>query len=98
MVAPERSRSADVVALSPPRGPAPVPAHGTVLLDARGTDRALRVSWHDEDGLVVLSVWRGGECTATFRLEASDIPALVDTLVTGLDRVGRPFHSRRDAG
>jgi hypothetical protein len=73
-----------VVALPPAQRAAPV--HGTVLLDARGADRALRVSWHDEDGLAVLSVWRGERCTATFRLEAHDVPALVEALVSGLVR------------
>ncbi|RJK94816.1 hypothetical protein [Vallicoccus soli] len=62
----------------------PAPRRGTVLLDQRGGDRALRVSWHDEDDLVVLSVWRGERCTATFRLAAADVPALVDALVAGL--------------
>ena len=32
---------------------------GRVFLDARGGDRALRVSWHHEAGVVVLSLWRG---------------------------------------
>ena len=36
---------------------------GEVFLDARGADRALRVSWHGEADVVVLSLWRGGACT-----------------------------------
>ena len=61
-----------------------LPARGEVFADQRGTDRALRVSWHSELGLVVLSVWREDRCVATFRLEAEEVPALVNALVTGL--------------
>ncbi len=61
-----------------------LPARGEVLLDARGSARALRVSWHHEDGIVVLSLWHEGVCTGSFRLDKSDVPALIDTLVGGL--------------
>jgi hypothetical protein len=61
-----------------------LPARGDVLLDARGSGRALRVSWHHEGGVVVLSLWHGGVCTGSFRLGNSDVPALVDALVSGL--------------
>lgn len=66
--------------------PLPSDAPRTVLADARGTDRALRVTWHDHgaEGLVVFSIWREDRCTATFRLTAADVPQLVDTLVRGL--------------
>ena len=36
----------------------PLPETGSIFLDARGTDRALRVTWHHESGLVVLSLCR----------------------------------------
>ena len=36
----------------------PLPAAGEVFLDARGADRALRVSWHAEADVVVLSLWQ----------------------------------------
>ena len=41
----------------------PLPATGEIFLDARGGDRALRVSWHHETDLVVLSLWRENVCT-----------------------------------
>lgn len=53
--------------------------------DARGDARAMRVRWHHEDDLVVLSLWRGRECTATFRLDVHEVPALITTLQAGLD-------------
>lgn len=61
-----------------------LPARGEVLLDARGSARALRVSWHHEDGLVVLSLWHEEVCTGSFRLDKADVPALIDALVGGL--------------
>jgi hypothetical protein len=63
----------------------PLPATGSVFLDARGGDRALRVSWHPESGLVVLSLWRDNVCAGSFRLAVDEVPDLIDTLRTGLD-------------
>ena len=61
----------------------PFPRTG-VVHDARGEGRALRVTWHHEDGLVVLSTWRGPTCVGTVRVAAEDVPFLVDVLVSGL--------------
>ena len=62
-----------------------LPAHGEVFLDARDDGRAMRVSWHSENGgLAVLSIWRAGTCVATFQLGREDVPELIDTLVRGL--------------
>jgi hypothetical protein len=62
----------------------PIPVLGGVVRDVRGAGRALRVSWHAEDDLVVLSLWDGPRCTGTFRLSAADVPALVEALQLGL--------------
>ncbi len=64
----------------------PLPSAGEVFLDARGDGRALRVSWHGEADLVVLSLWQDGTCTGTFRLPVEDVPDLVDVLRAGLAR------------
>ena len=64
----------------------PLPEAGSIYLDARGTDRALRVSWHQESELVVLSLWRDNVCTGSFRLAIDEVPALIDLLRTGLVR------------
>ncbi len=61
-----------------------LPTGGAVLRDARGDDRWMRVTWHDDEGLVVLSVWRAGCCVATMRVERGDVPELVNALVEGL--------------
>jgi hypothetical protein len=73
----------------------PLPEGVEYFLDTRGDARALRVSWHDEAGLVVLSMWRGHECVASFRLAVDEVPELIEALRAGLDRAydvasGRP--------
>lgn len=60
--------------------PTPLPRTGEVYLDARSAERALRVTWHDEAGVVVLSLWRGKLCAGTFQLAIEDVPALVGAL------------------
>lgn len=69
-----------------------------MFLDDRGGHRSLRVSWHHETGTVVLSLWRGGVCAATFRLAADEVPALVETLRAGLDAAYDVTRARPAAG
>ncbi|MBO4275486.1 hypothetical protein, partial [Microbispora triticiradicis] len=59
----------------------PLPSFGEVFFDARGQDRVLRVTWHD--GTLVLSLWRGEMCTASFRMPMDDVGRLIDTLDDG---------------
>lgn len=61
-------------------GASPLPRTGDVFFDARGEDRALRISRHSGAGIMVLSLWKAGVCTATFRLPDSDVPLLVTAL------------------
>jgi hypothetical protein len=63
----------------------PSPLGAEFFLDTRGDARSLRVRWHHRDGLVLLSLWRGPECTGTFRLPIDEVPALIDALRAGLD-------------
>jgi len=64
----------------------PLPTTGGAFLDARGGSRALRVSWHSEADVVVLSLWRVGTCVGTFRLGVDEVPDLIDALREGLDQ------------
>jgi hypothetical protein len=64
----------------------PLPATGSIFLDSRGGDRALRVSWHDDSGMVVLSLWRDNVCAGSFRLTVDEVPELIALLRAGLDR------------
>jgi hypothetical protein len=65
-------------------GASPLPTTGETFLDARGSGRALRISWHPEDDVIVLSIWRSGICAGTFRLPVQDVPELIDVLRAGL--------------
>ena len=78
----------------------PLPASGEVFLDSRGAGRALRVSWHSEADVVVLSLWAGGTCSGTFRLLVEDVPDLIEALRDGLSRsydAHRPRVATRDS-
>jgi hypothetical protein len=44
----------------------------------------MRLTWHHEADLVVLSLWRDHVCAGSFRLLASDVSDFVDALVDGL--------------
>ena len=63
-----------------------VPRTGAVFLDPRGQDRSLRVTWHQDAQLVVLSLWRDNVCAGTFRLSADEVPDLIGLLRQGLDQ------------
>ncbi|GGS85590.1 hypothetical protein GCM10010156_50180 [Planobispora rosea] len=66
----------------------PLPSFGEVFFDERGQERVLRVTWHE--GTLVLSLWRGEMCTASFRMPMDDVARLVDTLDQGfIDAGGR---------
>lgn len=67
-----------------------LPASGEILADARGGGRWMRVTWHDEANMVVLSIWHGVSCVSTFRLRRDEVPLLVHALVGGLARRGEP--------
>jgi hypothetical protein len=75
----------------------PLPQTGSVFLDPRGGDRALRVSWHTEAGLVVLSLWHGNVCSSSFRLAVDDVPDLIDLLRAGLEQAYADAAARRHA-
>lgn len=57
-----------------------MPRAGDVFADARGDDRTMRVSWHAESGVAVVSLWAGRMCRASFRLPVSEIPRLIAAL------------------
>jgi hypothetical protein len=66
----------------------PVPEGVEHFLDSRGGARAMRVSWHREAGVFVLSTWRGNECVASFRLDAEDAGRLVEMLQESTESLG----------
>jgi hypothetical protein len=54
-----------------------------MFLDERGA--GLRVTWHPERDLVVLSVWQDDSCVGTFRMAVQDVPRLSGLLAAALD-------------
>ena len=62
----------------------PLPAHGTVFFDERDDGRSMRLSYHADSAVFVLSLWRFDVCLGTFRLAADDAPELVQQLVESL--------------
>lgn len=52
--------------------------------DARGDNRAVRVSAHARENVVNLSVWRDDICVGTVRLVPDEVTALVTGLTDGL--------------
>lgn len=62
----------------------PFPSHGEVFADQRGQARSLRLAWHTEADVVVLSLWQADRCTGTFQLPVGDVPHLIQSLVEGL--------------
>ena len=79
------TRRSRVRRMSTVHGISPIPATGEVFLDARGDGRALRVTWHREAGVVVLSLWRDRVCAGTFRMPIEEVPALINVLRDGLE-------------
>jgi hypothetical protein len=71
-----------------------------MFLDERGA--GLRVTWHPERDLVVLSVWQDDRCVGTFRMSVQDVPRLSGLLAAALgdwvDQGGPDPEAGRDPG
>jgi hypothetical protein len=65
----------------------PFPPRGRWAWDARGHERAVRVSAHAPEGLINLSMWRDEICVGTVRLRPDEVAALVEGLTEGLVRL-----------
>jgi hypothetical protein len=59
-----------------------LPTRRDVFIDQRGA--GLRVTWHPERDLVVLSVWHDQSCVGTFRMPIQDVPRLSGLLAATL--------------
>jgi hypothetical protein len=65
----------------------PFPPRGRWAWDARGHERAVRVSAHAPEGLINLSMWRDEICVGTVRLQPDEVAGLVEGLTQGLARL-----------
>lgn len=67
--------------------------------DARGDNRAARVSTHVRERVINLSVWRDDVCVGTVRLLPDDAAALVSGLTEGLAQLAaRPVEVPAQVG
>jgi hypothetical protein len=65
-----------------------LPTRRDVFIDQRGA--GLRVTWHPEQDVVVLSVWHEDRCAATFRMPIRDVPRRRGLLAASFgDRAGQ---------
>ena len=67
-----------------------LPVRSRWAWDSRGTNRAVRVSTHDRENVVNLSVWRDDICVGTVRLLPDEVANLVTGLTEGLAEMARP--------
>ena len=74
----------------------PLPLRGEWFGDARDGTRALRASWHDELGCVVVSLWRGDACVGTTRLTPAEAARLAGALAAGLASAVPPVPAGTD--
>jgi hypothetical protein len=58
----------------------PLPSPGDVFSDVRGGERTMRVSYHSDRGIAVVSLWAGGLCRGSFRLAEEDLDRFVAVL------------------
>ena len=63
------------------------PSRGEVFIDQRGEGRAMRLAWHLDADVVVLSLWQQDHCTGSFRLPVHDVPRFVQAMVDGLGAI-----------
>ena len=59
-----------------------LPTRREVFIDQRSA--GLRVTWHPEQDLLVLSVWHDDRCVGTFRMPVQDVPRLSGLLTAAL--------------
>ncbi|MGH9138446.1 MAG: hypothetical protein ACRD0G_15615 [Acidimicrobiales bacterium] len=63
---------------------------GAWFVDSRTPVRRMRVSWHVERRLVVISFWQGDACTGTFRMPVADAARLIPVLSAALGAAAEP--------
>jgi hypothetical protein len=57
-----------------------------VFTDVRDDDRTMRISYHADVGVVVVSLWAGRLCRASFRLAADEANRLIEALGAAVAR------------
>ncbi|HEX4819462.1 MAG TPA: hypothetical protein VFV00_04595 [Acidimicrobiales bacterium] len=66
-------------------------ARRVIVEDVRRDDSFMRVTWHDDAGVFVVSHWDGEVCRAATRVPVAAVPDLVNLFVRGLaESAGAP--------
>ena len=66
-------------------------ARRVIVEDVRRDDSFMRVTWHDDSGVFVVSHWDGEVCRAATRVPVDAVPDLVNLFVRGLgESAGTP--------
>jgi hypothetical protein len=71
----------------------PLPNLGDVFADVRAEDRGMRISYHRDADVLVISLWSGRTCRATFQLaggEVSRLSALLAEIAAKLEEAAEP--------
>jgi hypothetical protein len=63
--------------------------HRVFIPQALGADEFLRVTWHEEDRIVVFSQWVGDTCVSAIPVKISDASELAELLVSAVGEVVR---------
>ena len=57
-----------------------MPAVGDLFTDIRGGQRTMRVSYHGDRGVLVVSLWAGTVCRGSFQMAADNVGQLIEML------------------
>jgi hypothetical protein len=57
-----------------------MPRFGDVFDDVRDNGRTMRISCHEDQGTVVVSLWQNALCRGSFRLAAADLGRFMSAL------------------
>lgn len=61
-------------------------AHRVLLRQALGGDEFVRVTWHEDKGVVVFSHWSGDTCTTATPVRIDELGGLATMLVTAISQ------------
>ena len=79
-----------------PTEPSVATRRRVLITDARSDGKHLRVTWHRDRGLFVVSIWHDDVCTGTVQVPIADAPQLIGLFVDGLaQRATDPTEGRR---
>jgi hypothetical protein len=76
----------------------PLPSPGDVFTDVRCGGRTMRVSYHADRGVVVVSLWAGALCRASFRLGGEEVDRIAAALAGMRQRPGEAAPPDPQAG